>query len=97
MSWIDGSAVKLFDFYYWSVFGGDFQEILGISGNFKGFWSPTESIYPESESDPGLNSRYNFKRGESQGHTHSIYPESESDPGLDLFYNFKLGEPYILE
>ena len=54
-------------------------------------------IYPESESDPGLDSRYNLKRGESQGHTHSIYPESESDPGLDSFYNFKLGEPYILE
>ena len=48
-------------------------------------------IYPDSESEPGLDSCYNLKLGESLGHTDSIYPESESDPGLDSCYNLKLG------
>ena len=39
----------------------------------------THSVFPESDSYPGLDSRYNLELGP----THSIYPESESDPGLD--------------
>ena len=54
--------------------------------------SSTQIIYPESESDPGVDSRYNLKLGESLGHFHGIYPESESDPGLDSRYNLILGE-----
>ena len=62
----------------------------------------THIIYPESESDPGLDSCYNLKLGESSGHTDSIYPQlesthiifpkSEADPGPDSCYNLILGE-----
>ena len=43
----------------------------------------SQTVYPESESDPGLDSCYNLELGESKGDTRSIYHESASDPELD--------------
>ena len=52
----------------------------------------SQTVYPESESDPGLDSCYNLELGEFKAHTQSIYHELATDLELDSCYNLELGE-----